>query len=153
MTNPKQQIKALYAAFNAKDGKAVAALLADDVVYEDLLLGASTICRGKAAFSSALEYHPAFVMSKVKLPVDLQLVVDDVACDGRRSVGVEWHVEVNGEPFPLSRGLSLATLNDRGELRRVVDIAEAPWRVVGLLIRPVLTVFGVASAALGMGVV
>ena len=48
-TTPKQQIRALYDAFNARDGPAVAALLADDVVYEDLLLGESTICRGKAA--------------------------------------------------------------------------------------------------------
>ena len=43
---PKQQIRALYDAFNARDGRAVADLLADDVVYEDLLLGESTICRG-----------------------------------------------------------------------------------------------------------
>merc|ERR1712224_680937 len=81
-----------------------AALLADDVVYEDLLLGESTICRGKAAFSGALEWHPAFVSKKLNLPFDLQLIVDKVACDGEKSVGVEWHVEVDGKPFPLSRG-------------------------------------------------
>ena len=148
---PKQQIRALYDAFNARDGPAVAALLADDVVYEDLLLGESTICRGKAAFSGALEWHPAFVSKKLNLPFDLQLIVDKVACDGEKSVGVEWHVEVDGKPFPLSRGLSLATTNAEGKLERVVDIAEAPWRVVGLLIRPLLTAFGAGAAALGIG--
>ena len=148
---PKQQIRALYDAFNARDGPAVAALLADDVVYEDLLLGESTICRGKAAFSGALEWHPAFVSKKLNLPFDLQLIVDKVACDGEKSVGVEWHVEVDGKPFPLSRGLSLATTNSEGKLERVVDIAEAPWRVVGLLIRPLLTAFGAGAAALGIG--
>jgi len=148
---PKQQIRALYDAFNARDGRAVADLLADDVVYEDLLLGESTICRGKAAFSGALEWHPAFVSKKLNLPFDLQLIVDKVACDGEKSVGVEWHVEVDGKPFPLSRGLSLATTNSEGKLERVVDIAEAPWRVVGLLIRPLLTAFGAGAAALGIG--
>ena len=148
---PKQQIRALYDAFNARDGRAVADLLADDVVYEDLLLGESTICRGKAAFSGALEWHPAFVSKKLNLPFDLQLIVDKVACDGEKSVGVEWHVEVDGKPFPLSRGLSLATTNAEGKLERVVDIAEAPWRVVGLLIRPLLTAFGAGAAALGIG--
>ena len=82
---------------------------------------------------------------------DLQLIVDKVACDGEKSVGVEWHVEVDGKPFPLSRGLSLATTNAEGKLERVVDIAEAPWRVVGLLIRPLLTAFGAGAAALGIG--
>mmetsp|Transcript_5584 Transcript_5584/g.16443 ORF Transcript_5584/g.16443 Transcript_5584/m.16443 type:complete len:218 (-) Transcript_5584:22-675(-) len=151
---PKRQIKALYAAFNARDAPAVADLLADDVVYEDLLLGASTICRGKAAFAGALRFHPAFVSSQLGLPMGrLELVVDDVACDGARSVGVEWHVEIDGRPFPLSRGLSLATLDADGKLSRVVDIAEAPWRVVGLLVRPVLGAFGVLGAALGFGAV
>ena len=150
-TTPKQQIRALYDAFNARDGPAVAALLADDVVYEDLLLGESTICRGKAAFSGALEWHPAFVSKKLNLPFDLQLIVDKVACDGEKSVGVEWHVEVDGKPFPLSRGLSLATTNSEGKLERVVDIAEAPWRVVGLAIRPLLSLFGVGTAAIGAG--
>ena len=116
-----------------------------------LLLGESTICRGKAAFSGALEWHPAFVSKKLNLPFDLQLIVDKVACDGEKSVGVEWHVEVDGKPFPLSRGLSLATTNAEGKLERVVDIAEAPWRVVGLLIRPLLTAFGAGAAALGIG--
>ena len=55
---PKQQIRALYDAFNARDGPAVAALLADDVVYEDLLLGESTICRGKAALPRQIVDSP-----------------------------------------------------------------------------------------------
>ena len=145
--SPKSQIKALYAAFNARDADAVAALVAEDVVYEDLLLGASTVCRGRAAFARALSFHPAFLTAALGLPMGrLELVVDDVACDSERSVGVEWHVEIDSKPFPLSRGLSLATLNDAGELQRVVDIAEAPWRVVGLAVRPFLSLFGFGVA-------
>ena len=149
---PRDAIRSLYKAFNDRDAPRVASLLAEDVVYEDLLLGASTICRGRESFQQALAFHPAFVSAQLGLPMGrLELVVDDVACDGRRSVGVEWHVELNGEAFPLSRGLSLATINEAGELQRVVDIAEAPWRVVGLAIRPLLSLFGVGTAALGAG--
>ena len=149
---PRDAIRALYKAFNDRDAPRVASLLAEDVVYEDLLLGASTICRGRESFSQALAFHPAFISAQLGLPMGrLELVVDDVACDGERSVGVEWHVELNGEPFPLSRGLSLATINAAGELERVVDIAEAPWRVVGLVVRPLLSIFGVGTAAVGAG--
>ena len=149
---PRDAIRSLYKAFNDRDAPRVASLLAEDVVYEDLLLGASTICRGRESFSQALAFHPAFISAQLGLPMGrLELVVDDVACDGERSVGVEWHVELNGEPFPLSRGLSLATINAAGELERVVDIAEAPWRVVGLVVRPLLSIFGVGTAAVGAG--
>ena len=149
---PRDAIRGLYKAFNDRDAPRVASLLAEDVVYEDLLLGASTICRGRESFSQALAFHPAFLSAQLGLPMGrLELVVDDVACDGERSVGVEWHVELNGEPFPLSRGLSLATINAAGELERVVDIAEAPWRVVGLVVRPLLSIFGVGTAAVGAG--
>ena len=71
------------------------------MVYEDLLLGESTICSGKAAFSGALEWHPAFVSKKLNLPFDLQLIVDKVACDGEKSVGVEWHVGSGRQALPV----------------------------------------------------
>ena len=57
-----------------------------------------------------------------------------------------------GAPCPLGRGLSHANVDaTSGKIARVVDIAEAPWRVVGLLIRPLLTAFGAGAAALGIG--
>lgn len=145
---PRDQIRKLYEAFNARDADGVASVLSEDVVYEDLLLGASTVCRGKTAFKRALQWHPAFVGSKLELPLGrLDVVVDEVACDGSRSVGVEWHVEWNKRPVPLGRGLSLATLDDDGKLDRVVDICEAPWRVVGLVVRPGIEVVTALSAA------
>lgn len=157
---PRLMITQLYEAFNERDAESVSALLSDDVLhaprrpscvsilsakwrrYEDLLLGDTTICRGKEAFRKALQWHPAFAFSLGRLDV----VVDRVACDGERSVGVEWHVEWNGLPIPLGRGLSLATLDDQRKLDRVVDICEAPWRTVGLFVRPFLSAFGATSA-------
>jgi len=121
-------------------------------VYEDLLLGPNTICRGKEAFTSVLKFHPAFVTSALfsqlpfaaNLPV-LRLIVDSVA-EGVETVGVEWHVEIGSSPFPLGRGLSQAKINPAtGKILRVVDIAEAPWRVIGLLFAPLASVFVVFS--------
>lgn len=119
--------------------------------YEDLLLGPNTVCRGKEAFASALRFHPAFVTSAIfsdipltsRLP-ELRLVVDSVA-EGRDCVGVEWHVEVGNNAFPLGRGLSQAKIDVRtGKITRVVDIAEVYTHTLALTCymlhaRPALT--------------
>jgi len=142
--SPGEAIRGLYAAFNARNATLASEFLTDDCLYEDLLLGPATICRGRKAFENALRLHPAFVMDYMgknmpflDLP-DLQLVVDSVA-EGDLAVGVEWHVEVNRKPFPLGRGLSQARICSKtGKIKRVVDIAEAPWRVIGLITAPLL---------------
>ena len=43
--SPAKAIRGLYDAFNARDADAAASFLADDCVYEDLLLGPWTVCR------------------------------------------------------------------------------------------------------------
>eukprot|EP00967_Tisochrysis_lutea_P030372 scaffold35657_cov30-Tisochrysis_lutea.AAC.1 len=152
---PAAAIKGLYAAFNERDAEAAASFLAEDCVYEDLLLGPSTVCRGKRAFYNAIRFHPAFVSSQLfsKLPLadklpKLELVVDSVA-EGDSAVGVEWHVEIGSTPFPLGRGLTQALINpETGEIVRVVDIAEAPWRVVGILLLPLIAASSAVSEVL-----
>ena len=141
---PGSAIRGLYNAFNDRNATAAAEYLDDDCVYEDLLLGPNTICRGKDAFASALKFHPAFVTSSLfsQLPIalpPLKLVVDSVA-EGHDCVGVEWHVEIGTSQFPLGRGLSQAKIDpDTGKILRVVDIAEAPWRVIGIALTPLLS--------------
>jgi len=145
---PAQAIKGLYAAFNARDAEAVASFLTDDCVYEDLLLGPATVCRGKEAFMNALSFHPAFVSSQLldglpftDLLPELTLEIDSIA-EGADTVGVEWHVQVGSNAFPLGRGLSQAKVcTETGKIERVVDIAEAPWRVIGLFALPFITLF------------
>jgi hypothetical protein len=158
--SPAQTVRALYDAFNAKNATATAELLAEDCVYEDLLLGEATVCRGRNAFEAALRFHPAFVGATLTsvLPDEwarripgIVLVIDSVAEDPvRGTVGVEWHVaiqrlepdesgllRVTTNPFPLGRGLSHAKVDlATGKIKNVVDIAEAPWRVVGLALSP-----------------
>ena len=55
MLTPARAIKGLYAAFNARDAACVASFLTDDCVYEDLLLGPATVCRGKEKFMEVLQ--------------------------------------------------------------------------------------------------
>jgi hypothetical protein len=145
---PSQAIKGLYAAFNARDAACVASFLTDDCVYEDLLLGPATVCRGKEAFMWALRFHPAFVSSSLfdRLPLakdllpDLTLEVDSIA-EGVDTVGVEWHVQCGDSAFPLGRGLSQARVcPETGKIVRVVDIAEAPWRVIGIALVPFINI-------------
>jgi len=145
---PGQAIKGLYKAFNDRDADRVASFLTEDCVYEDLLLGPSTVCRGRDAFVNALRFHPAFVSDKLlsKLPFgsqlpDVVIEVDSIA-EGVDTVGVEWHVQIKGDdgsdfPFPLGRGLSQAKVCvETGKIERVVDIAEAPWRIIGVALLP-----------------
>lgn len=154
---PAQAIKGLYAAFNARDAACVASFLTDDCVYEDLLLGPATVCRGKEAFLGALAFHPAFVSSKLfgRLPFsdllpDLTLEVDSIA-EGVDTVGVEWHVQCGDQAFPLGRGLSQARCCPQtGKIERVVDIAEAPWRVIGLLALPFINLVQAATEGMGL---
>lgn len=138
-------IRGLYDAFNARDAVGAGSFLTDDCVYEDLLLGPATVCRGKEAFVGALSMHPAFISDRfvAALPSSwrtglpgLELVVDSIA-DGVGAVGVEWHVEYGGQAIPLGRGLTHAIICQRsGKISRVVDIAEAPWRTVGIALAP-----------------
>jgi hypothetical protein len=148
-------IRGLYDAFNARDAERAGSFLTDDCVYEDLLLGPATVCRGKESFIGALSMHPAFISDRfvAALPREwrtglpgLELVVDSVA-DGVGAVGVEWHVELGGSAIPLGRGLTHAIICQRtGKISRVVDIAEAPWRTVGLALAPAVTLARNAAA-------
>jgi len=157
---PGQAIKGLYKAFNDRDADRVASFLTEDCVYEDLLLGPSTVCRGRDAFVNALRFHPAFVSDKLlsKLPFgsqlpDVVIEVDSIA-EGVDTVGVEWHVQIKGDdgsdfPFPLGRGLSQAKVCvETGKIERVVDIAEAPWRVIGIALLPAIQAAQVLLSAL-----
>lgn len=136
-------VEELYNNFNRCDADGTAACFTEDVVYEDLILGGSTIVESREDFRELIKTHPVFVGRSVcdKLqipPVDIQVVVDSIAEDPvRRTIGVEWHVEVSGEPLALGRGLSHMRICPKtGLIQRAVDLVEAPWRAIGLGIAP-----------------
>ena len=49
-------------------------------------------------------------------------------------------MQCGSSAFPLGRGLSQAKIcAETGKIVRVVDIAEGPWRVIGLIALPFIT--------------
>jgi len=148
-------VEELYDMFNRCDANGTAACFVEDVVYEDLLLGSSTIVESREDFRKLIQSHPVFLGYRACKaaglpPPDVRVVVDGISEDlARRTVGVEWHVEVNGDPLGLGRGISFFRIcPTTGLIKRAVDIAEAPWRVIGLLVAPILQAFKVADRVL-----
>lgn len=136
-------VSQLYDSFNRCDVDGTADCFTEDVVYEDLLLGASTIVESREDFRELIQTHPVFVAQRACTalhlpPLGVEVKVDSIAEDALRgTVGVEWHVEVGGSPLALGRGLSFMRICPRtGLIRRAVDLVEAPWRVIGILISP-----------------
>lgn len=136
-------VRQLYASFNQCDAHRTAACFTEDVVYEDLLLGNSTIVQSRAEFLELIRTHPVFVSARAcgmlgLPPLDIKVEVDNISEDIKRStVGVEWHVEVGGQPLVLGRGLSFMKIDpETGLIAKATDIAEAPWRAIGLVLSP-----------------
>lgn len=141
----------LYDNFNKCDARGTAACFTEDVVYEDLLLGSSTLIESRADFEDVIKSHPVFLTRRVCTglrldPPEFAIVVDNISEDlARGNLGVEWHVELNGEPLILGRGLSFFRVCSKtGKIRNAVDIAEAPWRAIGLVFAPFLRGFRAA---------
>jgi len=139
----RQVVLRLYESFNQCDVDATTACFTDDVIYEDLLLGNSTIVESREDFRELIATHPIFVGKKACSALELQPLEVAVKVDGisedvaRMVIGVEWHMEISGEPIALSRRLSFMIICPRtGLIRRAVDIAEAPWRAIGLFMAP-----------------
>jgi len=138
-----QVVEKLYDKFNACDADGTAECFTNDVVYEDLLLGSSTLVESREDFRELIQTHPVFVSKwlcdSLRLPApDCAIRVDNISEDPDKStVGVSWHVEVQGKPIAMGRGLSFMRIcPETGLIERAVDIAEAPWRVVGFILSP-----------------
>jgi len=151
-------VEKLYANFNRCDVDGTTACFVENVVYEDLLLGNSTIVESREDFREVIQTHPVFVARKACTalslpPLDLAVRVDDISEDtARHTVGVEWHVELDGKPLAMGRGLSFMRICPRtGLIQHAVDIAEAPWRAVGIILAPFARGFrGLSRFAAGL---
>ncbi|KAK3034082.1 hypothetical protein RJ639_034062, partial [Escallonia herrerae] len=97
-------VRKFYDGINGRNLAAVEDLIADDCIYEDL-------------GSSILEFFQTFVDS---ISADLQFVIDDISDEDTTAVGVTWHLELRGKPFPFSKGCSfyrVEVLNGQRKIR------------------------------------
>ena len=93
-----QRIRAYFEAWNRRDMATACEQFDDECVYDD------TQYAGAFSGKEALEAHLYRVADA--LPPTFQFCIDEVA-DGGNKVGVQWHVENNGQPLPFTRGCSM----------------------------------------------
>jgi len=135
-------VERLYEKLNALDARGTAACFQDDVVYEDLMFGDSSITASREQFEELIGSQPVFVCAEICRALDLppwKIMVDSISEDPvRHTVAVAWHVEADGgTALVLGRGLSFFHIcPETGLIDKASDISEAPWRALGWVLAP-----------------
>lgn len=91
-------VRDFYDGVNRRDLAAVEPLIAEGCVYEDLVFPRPFVGR-----EEVLGFLGEFMGS---ISSDLVFVIDDISAEDSSAVGVTWHLEWKGRPFPFSRGCS-----------------------------------------------
>ncbi|OVA02103.1 Polyketide cyclase SnoaL-like domain [Macleaya cordata] len=95
-------VRNFYGGINRHDLASVEDLIAENCVYEDLVFPRPFVGR-----KAILEFFKKFTDSISK---DLQFVIDDISDEDSLAIGVTWHLEWQGKPFPFSKGCSFYRL-------------------------------------------
>ncbi|XP_066382822.1 uncharacterized protein [Miscanthus floridulus] len=123
-------VREFYDGVNRRDLAAVEPLIAEGCVYEDLVFPRPFVGRERI-----IGFFGEFMGT---ISPDLQFVIDDISTDDSAAVGVTWHLEWRGRPFPFSRGCSfyrlLASESEQRPLQIVYEqqlhlsgMAETAW--------------------------
>ncbi|XP_024024368.1 uncharacterized protein LOC21396376, partial [Morus notabilis] len=128
-------VRKFYAGINGRDLPSVENLISQNCVYEDLVFARPFVGR-----KEILEFFENFadVVSK-----DLQFVIDKISTEDSSAVGVTWHLEWKGKPFPFSKGCSfyqLEVVNGKRQIiyaRDSVEPAIKPGKTALVIIRGV----------------
>ncbi|KAJ8760487.1 hypothetical protein K2173_015154 [Erythroxylum novogranatense] len=105
-------VRRFYEGINGRNLEAVENLIADNCVYEDLIFPRPFVGR-----QAILEFFEKFIDS---ISSDLQFVIDDISTEDCSAVGVTWHLEWNGKPFPFSKGCSFYRLKMENTTRQII---------------------------------
>ncbi|XAR55666.1 hypothetical protein NMG60_11035810 [Bertholletia excelsa] len=105
-------IRNFYGGINGNDLASVNDLIADNCVYEDLIFSQPFVGR-----KAILEFFQKFIGSVSR---DLQFVIDDISEEDNSAVGVMWHLEWKGKPFPFSKGCSFYRLDVINGRRQII---------------------------------
>ena len=117
-------VREMYAAINVRDVERALQCVDDDIVYEDFNFPEKFV--GKAAVRKLFEE------SCSGIPDEMDFVIDRATTNGPEdtSVGMTWHVELLGEPFPNARGASFYEISkESGKLIYARDVVESPAKL------------------------
>ena len=110
-------VKLYFELWNQRDMVSASKLFDANCVYEDTLY--------PKIFYGNEELKKHLVGVAKSLPDSFKFVIDSYSEDEKsRKVGVQWHVEADGTPLPFTRGCSMYTLNDKGQIIKGFDVPE-----------------------------
>mmetsp|Transcript_6751 Transcript_6751/g.9860 ORF Transcript_6751/g.9860 Transcript_6751/m.9860 type:complete len:517 (-) Transcript_6751:145-1695(-) len=109
-------VERYFDAWNRRDMDEAIELFAEDCVYED------TQYADPFTGKDALRRHLFKVADA--LPPSFEFVVDDIAISSNGKIGVQWHVENDGEQLPFTRGCSFYTTDESGLIKTGFDVPE-----------------------------
>ncbi|KAI4332402.1 hypothetical protein L6164_017312 [Bauhinia variegata] len=116
-------VRNFYGGINNRDLDSVEDLIAENCVYEDLIFPSPFVGR-----KEILEFFKKFTSATSR---DLQFVIDDLSTQDASSVGVIWHLEWKGKPFPFSKGCSfysLQVINGKRQITYGRDSVEPAFK-------------------------
>ncbi|GFY95256.1 nuclear transport factor 2 (NTF2) family protein [Actinidia rufa] len=107
-TTSSEVVRNFYGGINRHDLAAVEKLIAHNCVYEDLIFPQPF---------AILAFFQKFIDS---ISTDLQFAIDDISNEDTTAVGVTWHLEWKGKPFPFSKGCSFYRLDVVNGKRQII---------------------------------
>lgn len=116
-------VRNFYSGINVHDLDSVVDLISENCVYEDLVFPRPFVGR-----KVILEFFKKFTEY---ISTDLQFVIDDISNEDSSAVGVTWHLEWSGKPFPFSKGCSfyrLEVVNGRRQIVYARDSVEPAFK-------------------------
>ena len=115
-----QVITQYFECWNRREMDNAADLFDPDCIYEDTLYPEQF--KGK----DDIKFHLLRVADS--LPSSFQFVVDEYSTGsdikGQVTIGVQWHVESDGQQLPFTRGTSIYKVNDKGLISYGFDVPE-----------------------------
>ena len=117
ISSPSVVVTKYFEHWNQREMTLAIDLFAEDCTYEDTLY--PDVFTGK----DALKGHLLNVASA--LPESFEFCIDAISEDPNNgNVGIQWHVESDGQPLPFTRGCSMYTINSDGLICKGFDIPE-----------------------------
>ncbi|KQJ81719.1 uncharacterized protein LOC100842516 [Brachypodium distachyon] len=141
-TAAAEVVREFYDGVNRRDLAAVEPLIAEGCVYEDLVFPRPMVGRDQV-----LGFFGEFMGS---ISPDLRFVIDDISGLDPSAVGVTWHLEWKGRPFPFSRGCSFYRCQPDPQKQQQIQIvygrdcvepATKPGELALVIIRGVTWIF------------